>query len=524
MLQIPIFHVNGEDPEAVAQVVRLAMDFRRDVPARRGHRHVLLPPPRPQRGRRARLHPAADVPGDREAQDASARATSSTCSSSARSPARRPTRSPASGPSGSRRSCAERAARRHVPQAQTLERRLAAATSAARQADARGRSTTGVPERTTLAAARSARRRLPEDFHPHPKIESSWTARREMAGGEAPLDWAAAEALALRQPGRRRRPHPPDRPGQRARHVQPPARRPARRPGRPHVHAAAAPGARPGPRRDPQQPAVGGRACSASSTATASTAPTGWCSGRRSSATSSTPPRSSSTSSSPAPRTSGGGSSGLVLLLPHGFEGQGPEHSSARLERFLALAAEDNIQVVYPTHAGAVFPPAAAAGAAALAKAAGRDDAQEPAAPSRRPFAPGRPGARAGSPRCCRMSTRAGPSRSTRVLLCSGKIYYELAQRRRDLNREDVAIVRLEQFYPMPMAASAGGAGGLPRRHAGLLGAGRAGEHGRLAVPARAVRAAALRPAAVCRHHAVRPRPARRPARPAGTSWSRRRC
>ena len=141
--------------------------------------------------------------------------------------------------------------------------------------------------------------------------------------------------------------------------------------------------------------------------------------------------------------------SGMVLLLPHGFEGQGPEHSSARLERFLALAAEDNIQVVQSHHAGAILPLPAPAGAARVAQAAGGDDAQEAAAAS---------AVRS------RRSTSAPPARFQRVIpdvapraakqierivLCSGKIYYELAQKREELEARRRGDRALEQLYPV---------------------------------------------------------------------------
>jgi len=142
--------------------------------------------------------------------------------------------------------------------------------------------------------------------------------------------------------------------------------------------------------------------------------------------------------------------SGLALFLPHGFDGQGPEHSSARLERFLALAARDNIQVVNLTTASQLFHclrrQVKRAWRKPLVVMSPKGLLKHPAAASPlSDFAEGRfhP---------ILVDVARPMAHASRVLLCSGKIAHELARERATRDGESAAIVRIEQLHPFPEA------------------------------------------------------------------------
>src|SRR5205814_5733464 len=141
--------------------------------------------------------------------------------------------------------------------------------------------------------------------------------------------------------------------------------------------------------------------------------------------------------------------SGLVLLLPHGFEGQGPEHSSARLERFLMLGVQDNLQAVYPTTPAQYFH---CLRRQALRKWRKPLIVMTPKSLLRHPKSVSPIGDFSGrgfQPVIADLTDR--PPRSiSRILLCSGKIYFDLDHSRQELRRDDVALIRLEQLYPFP--------------------------------------------------------------------------
>ncbi|ACY17483.1 2-oxoglutarate dehydrogenase E1 component [Haliangium ochraceum] len=443
MLQSPIFHVNGEDPEAVAQTIELAMDFRaefgRDVVIdmycyrRHGHNEGDEPAfTQPLMYSEIRQRPTVresyiehllklgEITGDEATEIADAR-------------------------------------RAH------LEDELSVARSEDFQphysagegiwqpyhggADVRTDDVeTGIHEDD----ARSLLQRLtevPEEFHQHPKITRGLKQRRAMAEGEHPLDWSAAEALALASlltTGTRVRMTGQD--AERGtfsqRHavlhdVNSDARfmplahlAPDQAPIEIHnspLSEAGVLGFEYGYSLDTPDGLVLWEAQYGDFVNAAqviidqfiSSAEDKW-----------------------------NRLSGLVMLLPHGFEGSGPEHSSARLERFLQLCAEDNIQVANPSTPSQYFH--------LLRRQVRR--------PARKPLVVMTPKSllrhhKAQSPlseftdgRFERvLADELEPARVKHVLLCSGKVYYDLLAERDAEERKDVAIIRLEQLYPLAM-------------------------------------------------------------------------
>jgi 2-oxoglutarate dehydrogenase E1 component len=459
MLQIPIFHVNGEDPEAVAQVVSLAMDFRREF-----QRDVVID----MYCFRRRGHNEADEPAF--TQPALYRVIE--------------------GRPSVHESYLERLlklgeitadeARAIVEQQQA---KLSADLSVAKSEDFVHKSDIGGVwafyiggrEREAADVETGVRRdvlvdllgrlvALPDGFQPHAKIRKFLEGRRQMAAGTQPLDWSAAEALAM--------------------------------------GSLAAQGLRVRlSGQDSQRGTFSHRHAVIHDAVTDET----WCSLEH--LTSDQAPveiYNSPLSEAGVLGFEYGYSldcpdglvmweaqfgdfvnaaqvvidqfivsaedkwnrlSGLTLLLPHGFEGQGPEHSSARLERFLLLAAKDNIQVVQPSTPAQLFhclrrqvlrvwrKPLVVMTPKSLLRHPGCVSSLEDLAGGE-------------FQRVIPDASGVDPAEIRRVLLCSGKVAYELEKRRQELGRRDVAIIRVEQFYPLPRRpledALAGYAAGTP--------------------------------------------------------------
>jgi len=140
----------------------------------------------------------------------------------------------------------------------------------------------------------------------------------------------------------------------------------------------------------------------------------------------------------------------VVLLLPHGYDGQGPDHSSARIERFLTLCAEDNMTVAIPTTPGNYFhllrwqalsgrhkPLIVFTPKSMLRLKAATSAVSEFTSGSFRPLIG---------------ASVAADADVRRVVLCAGKIYYDLAARQKEVNAADTAIVRVERLYPLPVS------------------------------------------------------------------------
>jgi 2-oxoglutarate dehydrogenase E1 component len=446
MLSIPIFHVNGEDPEAVAQVVQLALDFRQEF-----KRDVVID----MYGYRRLGHNETDEPSF--TQPLLYKAIEQ------RKPVREGYLEHLLKLGGITQRDANRVAEarqehfeKELVQSKEPDYEPPTPLPRGTWVGFLGGEDASIPEvgtktncsRDELSRLLERQTQLPKDFHPHPKIEKFLAARAKMARGEQPLDWSAAEALAFASLAVAN--HPVRLSGQDVgrgtfshRHAMLHDYEDGRRyiPLQ-HIDAKQAPvqiynsplseigvlGFEYGYSLDTPTGLICWEAQFGDFWNVAqvivdqfiASAEDKW---KR--------------------------LSGLILLLPHGFEGQGPEHSSARLERFLAMAAEDNIQVAYPSTPVQYYH--------LLRRQVMR--------PFRKPLAVMTPKSLLRHPEVVsnldefangqfqrvipEVSPTVTPEKVKKVLFCSGKIYYELRKQRETLKRDDVAIIRLEELYPL---------------------------------------------------------------------------
>jgi 2-oxoglutarate dehydrogenase E1 component len=444
-LDTPVLHVNGEDPEAVAQAIQLAMAFRaeftRDVVIdmycyrRHGHNEGDEPTfTQPVMYQRIEKQPPVREGYLRHLRELRGITAEDAADIAARS-VRRLDEELGRAETGE-------AAREDEPEVRSIWEPY------------RGGLDREAPEVSTGVAAEvlssllHAQTVLPEGFHPHPKVAKLLEQRAEMADGRKALDWAAGEALAfatLLAEGTHVRLSGQD--AQRGTFTHRHAVLHDARDGRAHVplrHVAERQarfsvwnsplsetgvlGFDWGYSLDTPEALVIWEAQFGDFANVAqaivdqfiSSAEQKW-----------------------------GRLSGLVLLLPHGFEGQGPEHSSARLERFLAMAARDNIQVVSPTTPAQVFHclrrQVRRSWRKPLVVMAPKSLLRHPAAAS--PLLD----FTAGGFERLLGDTSGTPRDAVRsVLLCSGKVYYDLARERDARGDAGVHILRIEQLYPFP--------------------------------------------------------------------------
>ena len=323
MIEAPIFHVNGDDPEAVVHVANLAIEFRQsfhkpvviDMFCFRLYGHNEGDEPaftQPVMYKEIRAHKSTlEIYGERLI------AEGVVTQADIDRPERRLGRPPRRRIRGQSDLQAEqgRLARRTLDRTEADRRRTDDERRAVPAFGVDTLRSIGGADRLPCPATSTSTRRCAR-FLDMPAEASSSLGRRDRLGDRR---GAGARVAARRGP-----PGPPVRPGQRARHLHPApfgAHRPGDRrplhPAQPHPRRAR-PAARSSTRCSPR------RRCSASNTATRWPSPTRWCCGRRSSATSPTARRSCSTSSSRPASASGCGCPGLVCLLPHGYDGQGP--------------------------------------------------------------------------------------------------------------------------------------------------------------------------------------------------------